>query len=416
MTTNQKLDLVDHLSLIFRRRKSIIVHSFICCIVAAIVSLTLPYWYTAETTILPPTDDNSDISLSSLLNKIPLGGLGMGLGAASEEATLLLAILNSRTLMESTVQQFNLKERYRCKNMEESIKELRKHISVKLNEEGTITVKASAKTGFLPGRKSIEEARRLSMDISNFCIQELDRINKTLKTERATNTRKFIEKRYMQNIKDLSDAEERLKNFQQKSGAIDLPTQTSSVIKAVAEVKAKIMVKEINLNVLKESYGQSNMEAVTLQNELTELRKKYLELLNNSGEIRGDAKDPFLPIKDLPRIGIEYARIYRDVVMQQTIMEFLLPQFEQAKIQEAKDTPTVQVLDPAVLPIKRSKPKRAFFVLLVAFIVTGFGVVHAEWQEHMINLRELKTEQYRKIDIIRSGIHNDLKKFFRRGK
>jgi uncharacterized protein involved in exopolysaccharide biosynthesis len=97
-------------------------------------------------------------------------------------------------------------------------------------------------------------------------------------------------------------------------------------------------------------------------------------------------------------------------------MEFLLPQFEQAKIQEAKDTPTVQVLDPAVLPIKRSKPKRAFFVLLVAFIVTGFGVVHAEWQEHMINLRELKTEQYRKIDIIRSGIHNDLKKFFRRGK
>ena len=113
--------------------------------------------------------------------------------------------------------------------------------------------------------------------------------------------------------------------------------------------------------------------------------------------------DVFIPLKNLPDLGIEYVRLYRELQIQEKILEFIMPQYEQAKINEKKDTPTVQVLDPAVAPIKRSSPKRMFMVLgagifvLFLFIIAAYIKVNAEY------LGEEHPEQYRQWSYV---LHN----------
>lgn len=362
--------LIDYFVILFKHWKFILISFVGVCIVAAGISLVLPKWYLAQTTILPPVPEESSMALSTLLENLPLAGLG--LLPVSEETELFLAILESRTVMESVAERFNLLKRYKKKNMEETIKSLRDHVSADIDDEGTVTLMAEAGTPFLSSKETDDEARKLAKDMANFFIAELDRVNRCLKTEKARNFRIFIEKRYHQNLDDLRRAEEGLKAFQEKYGIIALPEQTEATVVAAAELQAQIMAKEIESRVLKNYVGRSHTDYLRVQNELNELRRKFEEF-KKSGESgiteEGvESKSLFLPFEKAPDLGVKYLRLFRELTLQEKILEFLLPQYEEAKIKEARDTPTVQVLDRAVRPERKHKPKRAIIVVFYGFL------------------------------------------------
>ncbi len=295
----------------------------------------------------------------------------MGLGGISDEVNTFLAILNSRTVMEAVAQKFNLMERFQTRNMEETIRALQGFVTVDINEEGTIMIGTRAKTPYFATEQEKDEARRLARDMANFFIEELDRVNTQLKVEKAKNTRIFIEKRYYQNLEDIRQAEEEFKQFQQQHGAIALPEQTAAAIAAAAELKAEIITKEVEVGVLKKYVNDTHPDLARAQNELRELQTKYDEFKYGSKFDKNNPKqsqDFFLPFAEVPEIGLQYLRLFREVTMQEKILEFLLPEYEQAKIQEAKDTPSVQVLDKAVLPIRKASPKT-----MITTIVAGFS-------------------------------------------
>lgn len=374
---------IDFLTILIRRWKFIVTVFLLVTMIAVVFSLILPLWYRAYTTILPPVEDDGLSTFTSLLSDLPLRALGLG-GGVSDQTELFLAMLKSRTVMESAVSEFDLINLYKAKNIEKTIKELRGHAGAHLDDEGTITFFAEAGTPwfgtFRPAKK--DEARELARDMANFFIEELDRINKQLKTVRAKNIRIFIERRYQQNIDDLHAAEENFKKFQQEYGTVALEQQTSATISAAAELKAQIITKEVEIGVLQKSVGETHGEYVRARNELRELNRKYQEFKSEKGEYapidddRVDRQDLFLRLDEVPSLGLQYVRLYREVLLQEKIMEFLLPQFEQAKIQEAKDTPTVQILDEAVKPIRKHRPKRAMIVVFFGFLSCVFSVMY----------------------------------------
>jgi len=396
---NQKLhQWVDFLHVIMKRRRLVIINFLAVSILAAAYSLILPKVYRAQTTILPPAEEGDAFGLSSLINKMPLGSFGIDLGGVSEETYSILAVLKSRTLMESVAGRFDLMKRYKAKDMEYAVKKLRQNVSVKVNDEATITIAVKCGTSMAPTKSKSEEAQRTSKDMANFFVAELDRLNKKLKTERARNFRGFIEKRYIQNVQDLHNAEEALKRFQEANGTISLPEQVSAEIAATSKIRAEIMAKEMEAGVLEKVFSSNHQEALKIKAELHELNKKYGEIIRGGGGSSVRPQDDlFLPLQNLPALGIQYARLYRDVLLQEKLMEFLLPQYEQAKIQEAKDTPTVQVLDEAVIPIKRIKPKRAFFVLLWAAISLFVSVSVILTREYLERLKKTDERQYGKL-------------------
>ena len=327
-----------------------------------------------------------------MLGKLPLNGMGLNLGSVSEEASMFMAIIGSRTVMESVVHQFDLIKRYKRKNLEAAVKDLRKFVNIKTDDEGTFTINVEVKTPYFPTKAKRDEARNLSKTMANFFISELDRVNKYLKTERARNSRTFIEKRYVQNQSDLKSAEDAFKAFQRKNGAVALPEQTSATISTAAELKAKIMSKEFELGFLENYIGNSSSEILRVKGEMNQLNKKYDELkfgFKNRQNVNKD--DVLFSLYEIPELGLEYARLVREIMIQEKIMEFLLPQLEQAKIQEAKDTPTVQVLDEANLPVKKAKPKRIVIVLLCGFgsliCSTLWAIFKENWKNIQLKLK-----------------------------
>lgn len=412
---NKEITLIDYLLMLTKWRKFLFLNFLIVCVLAAAISLTLPKWYTSSTTILPPTGETSGLGISSLINNLPVGGLGLGMGALSEEASLFLAIINSRTVLEAAIEKFDLMDLYGTENMEETLRALRDHISVNVNDEGTITFYAEAGTPFLPGEEDDNKARILSRDMADFFIQELDKVNKRLKSEKAKNTRIFIEKRYFQNLSDLRNAEEAFKKFQEQHGVIALPEQTAAAITTAAGLKAEIIAKETKIEVLKTYVSSSHSELLRAKTELLALSRKLDELKYGTNDLREkkregfDKIDLFLPFDNVPDVGIQYARLFREVTIQEKLLEFLMPQYEQAKIQEAKDTPTVQVLDPAKIPVRKSKPKRAIIVLVAGMATLMILIASILLYERFKMLKEIDEEKYNKIQGIIYSIKKDLR-------
>lgn len=413
----RSIHFLDYLALLVKWRKYMIINSLLVCLAVAALSLCLPKWFTSGTTILPPVSESAGLGLSALMQQVPFGLGNIGLGGVTEETSLVLAILQSRTMMESVVDEFDLMKEYKAKDSEEAVRTLRSRVKVKINDEGTISLNVKAKTKWFTGKEQSDAARTLAMNMANYFIAELDELNKNFKTAKARNNRIFIEKRYLQNLDDLQKAEVDLADFQKKYGVIALPEQTAAAIEAAAELQASIILKEIEIGVMRESMGETHQDVIRARTELRELQNKLNSMrtgIDDSDIIiknEEDWKSLFLPFKDVPDLGMEYLRLFRELTLQEKLMEFLLPEYEQAKIAEARDTPTLQVLDPAVRPIKRTSPKRAFMVVAAGFLSIFFFamVVYVS-----INIEHVKlTDEQRYAQIVHILQQSNPKRWFR---
>ncbi len=400
----KNLSFLDYLSVLVKWRKFIIINFFAVCLITAIISLIIPKWYKSTATILPPTSESS-FNFGGILEQLPVGSLGLGLGGRTDQAALVIAIINSRTVMESVVNEFDLIERYKSENMEEAVRTLRNNINVEITEENTIKISSEAKTKYFAFFDKDKAVRTFVKDMVDFLVNEIDQRNRTLKREEAANTRIFIEDRYQQNVQDLKEAEQALRDFQKQYGMLVLEEQTKATIETMAKMKAQLAMQEVDLNILEHYKGKTHPDYKRTRNEYLELKEKFNELLNLPKGDGPKSQSVLVPLNDAPDLGLKYARLYRDVKMQEKIMEFLLPQYEQAKIQEQKDTPTIQLLDPANRPIKRSKPKRSILVLAVGFMSIVFCGIVAYLKIHLEELRLSDPQKYEKL----SGIFSNLK-------
>ena len=405
------------LHLLVKSRKFIIVSTFLVSVVIAGYSLILPKSFEAASTILPPTNDQSG-SLSSLLGGLPLGIGGIGGFDGVSESSRLLAILDSRTVMNNVVNKFNLMSRYGKLNMEESIKSLRDNSFSEIQEDGTILVKSWAHTKYFSSPVEEDEARNLASDMTNFRVEELDRVNKQLKSKQAHLHRLFLEKRYDQNKSDLYDSEDSLRVFQEKYGAIALEFQTEAAIAAAADLKVDIIANEINLGVLSRYLGSENPEIQSVEAQLFELRGKMKELMIGK-PLADSTTSPefsiFPTFSAVPELGVTFARLTREVLIQSTLLEFLITEYEQAKIQEARDTPTLQTLDYAVPPVKRSSPRRALLVISFAIIWIFLCMIGVLVKQYYLNIKQINGDEYQIISEISQTLKSDttfLRKMF----
>ncbi|KAA0230005.1 hypothetical protein EDS67_09395 [candidate division KSB1 bacterium] len=362
--------LFDYLYVLFKRRKVILLSILITGVLTAGIVLLMPNWYAATASVLPPKRPGGLLSMleggaSSLFKN--LAGLGVRLGGSSE-AYSYIAILQSRSAMERVVQKFDLVKVYesRKNSVEEAIRTLSENVEFDIATEGNITVTVYDKS---PQRAA---------DMANYFVELLNEISRQLGSTEARNNREFIEKRYRQNIDDLRSAEDSLKVFQQKYGIYALPEQTESAIKAAAELKSAQVQKQMEFDIAKRVFGAENPRAQALQLELAEMNRKLSEIKYGTEDwFNKSSLNFFVPFKDVPELGTEYIRRFRDFEIQNRLMEFLLPLYEQAKIDENKDTPVVLMLDKAVPPERKKRPHRTLIVLIFVFLAAMFSTAWA---------------------------------------
>lgn len=360
---SQQLETITiFLSNLWSRRSLLIRNFLIASVVFSAITLMMPKTFRATTTLMPPTSDRGFGMLDLAMSSSPLSAF-MGAGS-STEAMSTIAILESRTLAQAVIDSFGLLEFYDAENMEEALRVFSESYVIDISDEGTIRVDFYLGTSWFSDKENDRVIKGLAADIANLMVQELDVLNKSLKTEKAKFNRLFIEDRYLQNVDDLRQAEEEMRTFQKKHNMVALEEQTTATISAAAEIQAQIIMNDVKIQTLLNSFNADHPQVSSLQKEVETLKQKLSDI--EQGKNISDILPGF---KSVPDLGFEYARLFREIEIQNEIFIFLTQQYEEAKIQEAKDTPTVQVLDPAYPPERKSRPRRSLLVLFWVSIV-----------------------------------------------
>jgi uncharacterized protein involved in exopolysaccharide biosynthesis len=180
----------------------------------------------------------------------------------------------------------------------------------------------------------------------------------------------FLEGRLKEVKAKMVELEDSLKSFQERHRTVSIDDETKAAIATMSDLKARIMSKEITIGVMEGYLTERNPELIKTREELTELKKKLSDME------RGVNQNEFgvgfsIPLEAIPRVSLQYARLFRDVTIQQELFSLLTEQYEKAKIQEVQDTPTVEILDRASPPEERSFPKRKRMVV-IAFVFSLF--------------------------------------------
>ena len=362
-------NLMDIIPLLWSVRKSIIKNQLIIIVITIIFVFIIPKTFTSTALLMPPTSETGGIgSIMGALSNLPFGGM---MSQTNDESLSTIAILKSRTLSEKVIKKFNLIDFYGVPNIDKALMSLSDNTNFEVEDEGTISISVDVDTEWLHSVESEEKAKNQCTDMAIYFVKQLDLINKSLKTEQASFHREFIGERYRQNLVDLKKAEDSLKIFQEKHKMVALPEQTLAAIEAAAALKAQMLSNEVKLGVMLGALNTNHPDIENIKKENSELSKKMNELEYGVNVIGYKKSNLFPVLADVPELGVELVRLKREVEIQNTLFIFLTQQYEEAKIKEAKDTPTVQILDYPQKPQLKSAPKRVL-ILIFCIIITFF--------------------------------------------
>ena len=339
--------LVDYLYGLVRRARWILLNACFVGLVAAVVSLFLPHWYLARSTFLPALEERSTFSLTAFLREVAIPG--GGLSDQAQAGDLSVALLKSRRVRAALIEEFDLITRYKARDIEEALVALDAHSSFFVGQEGLVTV-------------GIEDREpEMAARMVNRSVAILDQFNAEQRMTKGQRTRIFVERELEQCGRDLAAAEEALEQYQTKTKLMPLSPQAEAGVSASAELLARKFEAEIALRMKQSVLRENNEEIRFLRAELAEIDRK---------------------LSELPAIGLDYARLMRDLKVREQVYSFLRAEYEQAKIQEERDTPSLTVVDAAEKPLKRARPRRTLLTLTaagVAFVVSILGALVLTW-------------------------------------
>ncbi len=377
MSNQENSHWVDFFLLLKKWQRFLIINVSAFTLLALIIALLLPKWYRAEAKILSSGSEVGALGLSSLISDLPFEGLG--LLPKTDETLRYLAILNSRTLMMGIIKQFDLQTRYDKPNWEKTLKELQENTNFDVNADESISIYA------------LDKEPEFAAKMANTFVQKLDSINIALRSEKARNDRKFMQVRLDQNKQELAQAELNLKDFQEKYGVIEVTQQARAAVQTIAELEAQILLTETELRYKSNYLAASHQDIQNLTAEIKELKRSLHEIQFGTDGASSNSEPGFLISgRDVPGLAMGYFRALRDVEVQNIIYKILTQQLEQAKIMEAKQTPTLQVLDWAIPPVYKNRPKRSLIVLgalMFSALISIFYILSVEkWRQLKANL------------------------------
>ena len=349
--TGEEINLLELLRVVVRNLPLIFKITTAAVILSVIYSLTLKNVYTAKATLLPPQKDSGG-GAAALLASMGggLAGLAGGLGGSAD---LYMGILKSRSVSDSVIKRLDLHTEFKSKNADDSRNRLQGLVKFQAGKDGIITITADYKD---PAKAAL---------LANTFIDELQKKSLQLNLTKASTERSFLEKRLIGVKQDLKAAEDEMRGFQEKNKTIKADSQAAAAIEGIARLKADIVTKEVQLAAMRYSMTDESPEVRGLLAGITRMKS---QLGSMSGA--GDGGGVIPSAGSVPAIGVEYVRRLRELKTQEAMFEQLTKQYELAKINEARDSSSLQVLDEAVAPLRKSKPKRALIVILST--VTAF--------------------------------------------
>jgi capsule polysaccharide export protein KpsE/RkpR len=364
-----------NIRLLIRARRLIFRVVIVGAIATLLISFLIHNRYRSTVELMPP-DNQSGSGLAALATLA--GSQGGMLGNLAGElrpngnAALFVAVLHSRTMQDEIVTQFNLRQVYGVKRMEAARRILSENTEVAEDRRsGVISVNVTDRSA--PRAAAIAQAYS----------HELDVLVATLNTSAARRERMFLEERLKTVSSDLEKSSTDLAQFSSKNGIFNIPDQAKATVAAAATLEGELIATEAELRGLQQIYTDKNPRVRSLAAHVAELRSKAAAISGKESD-NGNSGLDFPSMRELPILGVRYADLYRHAMVQEKVFEHLTTEYELAKVEEAKETPTVRVLDSAEVPELKAGPNRLLilvFGIMVSFASSVLWVVErARWR------------------------------------
>lgn len=354
------------LGVLWRRRIFLIVTSGIVAVLSIVISLMLPNWFKASSRLLLPESSSGGIA-SALLGDVS-SALSM-FGGGGGDYVRYLTILNSRTVLKSAVDTFDLVQVYDLEEkefpIEEAIERLTDNVDFVIDSEfDFLTIEA------------LDKDPRRAADLSNYFVRALSRVDNQLASQTAGQFRKYVEQRYSESERMRAKLLDSLQSFQERYGIIDLEAQTTAYFEQLAEMRINVISAEIQYEALKRPFGEENIRVQSAADVLKAAEKLYDAALAG--------KEQVLPVSQeaAPEMVHRYAELTMERTIQERILELVAPMLEHARFNEQQQIEALQVVDSAIPPAKKFKPKRSIIVVastLSAFILATLYALLMNW-------------------------------------
>jgi capsule polysaccharide export protein KpsE/RkpR len=372
--------LLGKIRLLWRERPFIYKVTGLGATLALAVALLIPKEFESTLCLMPPdSQSGASMAMMAALSSKAGGGLGsvagdlLGLKSSGE---LFIGILQSRTVQYRLIDRFDLRKVYGKRLWQDARKKL----------AANTAISEDRKSGIITVTVTDRDPRRAAA-MGQAYLDELNRLVAELSTSGAHCERVFLEERLKTVQQELEVAEKDFSEFASKNMAIDIKEQGRAMVEAAAVLQGQLIAAESEMEGLRQIYSDNNVRVRSVQARITEL-KQQIDKVGGKGEgtAAGTAsQDSLYPsIKKLPVLGVTYADLFRRTKVQEAIYEALTQQYELAKVQEVRETPSVKVLDPANIPEKKSFPPRTLIVALAMIFsilfAVGWILGRAHWQ------------------------------------
>jgi len=377
-----RLNLYDLLLLLAKWRKLFIVNFLLVVAIAVVIAMTSPVWYSATTVILPPSGGGG--GLPSFLPS-DLKGVAANFGLDIPTDEIYQTIFSSRSMKEGIIERFNLREVYEMSEdvfLEDIVAAFESHLEIVTRDDNAIVITVE------------DRSPELAAEMANGCVAELDRIYRNITSETARKNRIYIGRRLQQVSDSLASLQDSMVSFQKTSNVVNLSEQMFAMINAAADLKARQIATEVEMDVMRNSFGANHPMVAQLKATSSELSERYAAMLT------GEEGDMFIGIQELPALSRQYAEIVRRVRIQNSLIEFIYPQYESSLIQEERETANVQIIDVARVPQRKSRPPRRAIVMIAAVGSFFATLVMVLLWDYLRTLREKKTEDWSKVQEI----------------
>jgi capsule polysaccharide export protein KpsE/RkpR len=380
-TRDARKRVITRLRLFWDARKFLFGAFVLGALVSLGLALLIPSRYEATTQLMPPDGQSSSgmAMLSALAGRAGgVGGIAGDLLGVKNSGELFVGILECRTVQDRLVEQFDLRHLYHAGKMEDARAGLAAHTRITEDRKsGIIAVTAT------------DQEPRLAAAMAQAYVDELDRLVEQVSTSSARRERIFLEERLRAVKLDLDSAARKFSIFASKNTAIDIPAQSKAMVEAAATLEGQLIASEAELHGLEAMYTEQNVRVRALRARVTELRAQLGKMGGESGTSAAPSSETdaslYPAIRQLPLLGVTYADLYRQTKIQETVYELLTQQYELAKVQEAKEVPSVKVLDAAVAPTKKSFPPRGLLTVagaVLAFLAAcAWILIRQVWRE-----------------------------------
>lgn len=350
---------VDAAIVLAKHKRVVLGIPVLAALISAAVSFALPSTYKATTKLLPPQQQQS--SASALLSQ--LGGTAAaaaGVAGLKNPSDLYIGMLKSRTVADRLITKYDLKKVYETESQDTARKELEANTAIVSGKDGIISIEVEDKNQKLVAR------------LANGYVDELLQMTRNLAVTESSQRRLFYEQQLELAKNNLAKAEISLKNGLDVNGMVSVDTDSRAIMETMARVRAQITTKEIQLNSMNAFVTANNPDYRRVQEELNSLRSQLSSLENGRPELNQQNR-----ATDTGGKGIDNIKLLRDVKYFQMLYEMLAKQYEIARLDEAKEPSLIQVMDPALDPERRFKPRRTFIVILSTLFGLFLSIVYA---------------------------------------